>query len=397
MNENWGLTENGFLRPSYNDLLDSFEVKAKELFGSDVNLSVRSPLGIFLRIFAWFAGLIWQVAEDVYNSGFIDTATGVSLARLGSFIGIRLLAAQKATGYLTITGDPGATIYAGFIVQARNNQRFVTLEDVTLGDTGTASVPIQAYEAGPEGNVSAGTIDTVITSVAAAVSVTNPEATSGGRSRETYQEFRERYYNSVDKAGGCNTDAIRAQLLETPGVVAAVVWENDTDETDDDGLPPHSIEAIIYGGTDADVAAAIHARKSAGIQTYGTSSAQLLDASGRLRTIFFSRPAAVSIYIRISDLVTDDSYLGDTSLQDALIAYIGAEGENLAASGLAIGESVYYNRLMCPVNDTQGVVDYTLEVSTDGSTWKKSNVVLSALQKAVTSKEKVIISHDEST
>lgn len=58
---------------------------------------------------------------------------------------------------------------------------------------------------------------------------------------------------------------------------------------------------------------------------------------------------------------------------------------------------MYYNRLMCPVNDTQGVVDYTLEVSTDGSAWKKSNVVLSALQKAVTSKEKVIISHDEST
>ena len=59
MNDNWGLTERGFLRPSYADLLDAFEVKAKELFGSTVNLSVRSPLGIFLRIFAWFAGLTW--------------------------------------------------------------------------------------------------------------------------------------------------------------------------------------------------------------------------------------------------------------------------------------------------------------------------------------------------
>ena len=67
MNDNWGLTERGFLRPSYADLLDAFEVKAKELFGSTVNLSVRSPLGIFLRIFAWFAGLTWQLAEDVYE------------------------------------------------------------------------------------------------------------------------------------------------------------------------------------------------------------------------------------------------------------------------------------------------------------------------------------------
>lgn len=392
MNENWGLTETGFLRPSYNDLLDAFEVKAKELFGSSINLSVRSPLGIFLRIFAWFAGIAWQLAEDVYNSGFIDTATGTSLIRLGAFIGIRLLAAQKATGTITITGDPGAVVPAGFIVQARNNQRFVTLEGVTIGEDGTVSVPIQAYEAGPEGNVSAGSIDTVITPLAAVVSVANPEAAAGGRDRETYQEFRERYYQSVDKAGGCNTDAIRAQLLETEGVVNAVVWENDTDETDADGLPPHSIEAIVYGGTDAAIAAAIHLRKAAGIQTHGTSSVQLLDASGRLRVICFSRPAAVPIYVRISGLVTNSDYMGDDTLRNAIISYIGNEGEPLTESGLAIGATVYYNRLMCPVNETQGVVDYTLEISLDGEVWQKSNIVLTALQKAVTSADRVVIS-----
>ena len=232
MNENWGLTEAGFLRPSYTELLDALEVKAKELFGSSVNLSVRSPLGIFLRIFAWFAGMLWQLAEQVYNSGFVDTATGISLARLGAFIGIRLLAAQKAAGMLQITGEAGASVYAGFLVQARNNQRFVTLEDAVIGEGGTVSVPIQAYEAGPEGNVDAGAIDTVVTPLAAVVSVTNPKATAGGRARETWQEFRERYYNSVDKAGGSNTDAIRAQLLETEDVVNAVVWENDTSEMD---------------------------------------------------------------------------------------------------------------------------------------------------------------------
>jgi len=161
VNENWGLTEAGFLRPSYTELLDALEVKAKELFGSSVNLSVRSPLGIFLRIFAWFAGMLWQLAEQVYNSGFVDTATGISLARLGAFIGIRLLAAQKAAGMLQITGEAGASVYAGFLVQARNNQRFVTLEDAVIGEGGTVSVPIQAYEAGPEGNVDAGAIDEV--------------------------------------------------------------------------------------------------------------------------------------------------------------------------------------------------------------------------------------------
>ena len=372
MNENWGLTEAGFLRPSYTELLDALEVKAKELFGSSVNLSVRSPLGIFLRIFAWFAGMLWQLAEQVYNSGFVDTATGISLARLGAFIGIRLLAAQKAAGMLQITGEAGASVYAGFLVQARNNQRFVTLEDAVIGEGGTVSVPIQAYEAGPEGNVDAGAIDTVVTPLAAVVSVTNPKATAGGRARETWQEFRERYYNSVDKAGGSNTDAIRAQLLETEDVVNAVVWENDTDEMDEAGLLPHSIQAIVYGGTDTNVATAIHARKAAGIR--------------------FSRPTAVPIHVRISSLVTDAAYPGDDTLKAAVVDYIGSEGTSLAASGLSIGETVYYNRLMCPINETQGVVDYILEISTDGAAWQKANIVLTALQKAVTSPDKVVIS-----
>lgn len=328
MNDNWGLTERGFLRPSYADLLDAFEVKAKELFGSTVNLSVRSPLGIFLRIFAWFAGLTWQLAEDVYNSGFIDTAAGVSLARLGAFIGIRVLAAQKATGSITITGDAGATIYAGFIVQARNNQRFVTLEDVTISSSGTATVPIQAFEAGPDGNVAAGTIDTVVTPLAAAISVTNAAATVGGRNRETDQEFRERYLSSVDKPGGSNTDAIRAQLL---------------------------------------------------------------DASGKLRTIKFSRPTPVLIYVQISDLVTSDAYAGDAALKAAIVEYIGSAAGDIAESGLAIGETVYYNRLMCPVNNTPGVVDYTLKVSTDGKTWSKNNIAIDARKKAITGTDKVVI------
>lgn len=392
MNENWGLTENGFLRPSYIDLLDAFEVKAKELFGSTVNLSVRSPLGIFLRIFAWFAGLAWQLAEDVYNSGFIDTAAGISLARLGAFIGIRLLAAQKATGTLQITGDPGAAIYAGFITQARNNQRFVTLEDVIIGEGGTVTVPIQAYEAGPDGNVEAGAIDTVITPLAATIAVTNLEATVGGRNRETDQEFRERYIKSVDKPGGSNTDAIRAQLLETPGVVTAVVWENETDTEDGDGLPPHSVEAIVYGGTDSDVAAAIHARKAAGIQTHCGRSAQVTDASGRQRTIHFSRPTSVPIYVRITKLVTGDGYMGDDTIKAAIVAHIGSDAEDMAAAGLAIGETVYYNRLMCPLNETPGVVDYSLEISTDGSSWKRENIPISARQKAATSADKVEVS-----
>lgn len=45
--EEWGVTERGFHRPTYVELLDALEYKARELFGNKAILTVRSPLGIF--------------------------------------------------------------------------------------------------------------------------------------------------------------------------------------------------------------------------------------------------------------------------------------------------------------------------------------------------------------
>lgn len=103
----WGLTSAGFRRPTYNELLDALEHKARELFGATANLTVRSPLGLFLRIFAWILNILFSVLEDVYNSRFVDTAVGTSLLNLGRAIGLRVLSAQKASGYIMVTGPAG--------------------------------------------------------------------------------------------------------------------------------------------------------------------------------------------------------------------------------------------------------------------------------------------------
>ena len=67
--------------------------------------------------------------------------------------------------------------------------------------------------------------------------------------------------------------------------------ENDTDETNASGLPPHSIELVVYGGLDEEIAKAIHRRKGAGIQTYGNVTVPVVDAAGNIKNISFSRPA----------------------------------------------------------------------------------------------------------
>ena len=104
--EEWGVTERGFRRPTYVELLNAIEYKARELFGQRAVLTVRSPLGIFLRIFAWMLNILFALMEDVYNSRFVDTAVGTSLYNLGRAIGLSLLPAQKASGYVTFSGAP---------------------------------------------------------------------------------------------------------------------------------------------------------------------------------------------------------------------------------------------------------------------------------------------------
>ena len=389
----WGLTSAGFRRPTYNELLDALEHKARELFGATANLTVRSPLGLFLRIFAWILNILFSVLEDVYNSRFVDTAVGTSLLNLGRAIGLRVLSAQKASGYIMVTGPPGVIVPAGWLVETAAGIQFFAVSDTEIGAEGTVMVPFRCTSTGPDGNVAADTITTITNpgSVAGITAVTNPAAFTGGRERETDEEFRDRYYASVDYAGGVNADAIRGEILQNvEGVYAVIVYENDTDEEDSDGLPAHSIEAVVYGGLDGDIAKQIFRRKAAGIQTHGGKSVSVLSDSGATYTIKFSRPTLVDVWVKITDLVTDEDKFptnGKALIKAAIIDYIGSD----ANGGTTIGEDIYYNRLPAVIYTVPGVLDFELKISSDGSAYNYDNIEISSRQKAVTAESKVSI------
>ncbi len=178
-----------------------------------------------------------------------------------------------------------------------------------IGSDGTVTLPAQATVAGADGNVEKETITTIVNPgiPEGITNVSNPAAFEGGRARETDEDYRDRYYKSVDYAGGVNADAIRGEILQNvEGVYAVIVYENDTDEEDSDGLPAHSIEAVVYGGLDGDIAKQIFRRKAAGIQTHGGKSVSVLSDSGATYTIKFSRPTLVDVWVKITDLVTDE-------------------------------------------------------------------------------------------
>ncbi len=385
----WGLTDAGFRRPTYAELLDALEYKAREQFGSQANLTVRSPLGVFLRIFAWTLNLLFSSLEDVYNSRFVDTAVGSSLYNLGRSIGLRLLGAQKSIGYLTFYGDDGINVPEGYIAETISGIQYITLR-MGIITNGSITLPATAVVPGPEGNTAERTVQIITNPQSGISSVINEAAFEGGRNTETDDEFRKRYYKSVDFAGGVNIEAIIAEVYESvKSVIAVTGEENDTDETNADGLPPHSIEIVAYGGLDEDVAKAIYRRKAAGIQTFGNITVPVVMTSGRLYDISFSRPAPVSVWVRITKLSTNDNFPldGIEQIKQNIISYIGANTRD----GLNIGQPVICIALPTEVLKVSGVIDFDLQISPDGKVYNWENIEIAAREKAVTDESKVTI------
>lgn len=229
----FGLTPQGFKRKRYADIVESMEARAKDLFGENINLSPRSPLGLFIKVVAWFIAQTWQLAEKVYFSGFIPSADGVQLDALVVLAGLRRRSAERATGEVEFTGDEGVLVPEGFMVSTEDDVIFETTDLGELeGDPATIILPVRAVEPGSDGNVLAGTITEIVNPTAGIDEVTNPDSTTGGREREEDHELRARYKESVEKPGASTVDSIRATLLqEVEGVIDARVGENNTRET----------------------------------------------------------------------------------------------------------------------------------------------------------------------
>ncbi|UZH06411.1 baseplate J/gp47 family protein [Heyndrickxia coagulans] len=387
------LDRNGFSKKTYSQIIDEMEEKTKELFGEDTNTKAYTPLGIIIRVFAWFHALLWEVVERVYNNSFPSTAEGVSLDRLAKLKGMTRLPADYAYGQIQITGTANETIPAGLVVGTKTGVLFETTEDCVLDANGVGNAEIYAQETGSAGNVEAGTITEIVESDSNVSAVVNPEPTTSGRDQETDAEFYERFKTYPEKKGSSNIEGIRAVLLETAGVRDAIVSQNTTN-TEKDGLPPHCIAPFVFGGTDEDVAQAIFSVAGGGIQVYGTTVVSVTDSQGTVHEIGFTRPETIQVYVRVT-LTKGAEFPSDglTAVRNQILNYIGGNDENgNEYPGLGLKQNVVHAKIVAAVLNSVGVDDAIVELSTDGINYVQNNIIVNANQVAKTTYDKVVVS-----
>lgn len=145
-----------------------------------------------------------------------------------------------------------------------------------------------------------GTITVMITNVSGLESVENRLTPIYGRLQETDVELRHSYLAKSTIRSTRMVDSICSQLInDVANVESARGYENETDKVDAQGRPPHSIEIIVDGGDEVEIASIILNKKAAGIQTVGGVKVEIATQYGHLVPIRFNRPEYVYVWMKV--------------------------------------------------------------------------------------------------
>lgn len=299
-----------------------------------------------------------------YTAASGDTASKVLSTLAKSFIGVTY---SIDSGILSIrTTTKGET----FATDAQN---------VTISSIGTP-IQFRCVTVGAV-NPDIGTINQIVTSIPGWTGVLNQHAASVGQDAETDTHLRQRWNRSLFSRGSTNIDAIAESLADNvTGVTTSKVYENRTDTTNSDGRPPHSIEAIVEGGENDDIAQVLWKTKAGGIDTYGTEHGTAIDANGTEQTLYFNRPAPVKIWLKVVISENPDETLAPAAVQDIATALL-AKGQEQA-----IGEDVilqrYFSTIFKAASDV-GYISLTAATGDTAGSYSTSNISITPRQIAV--------------
>ena len=328
------------------------------------------------------AGAIIKSSVDASAVFAVKTATTLSaasavFAAIGSptvlTTGVTYSITVNSVTYSYTTGS-GATIaiilsglasalsgLAGATVTASATELTITFTDQITANTISVSTNLSIlrvgtpvlYAATQYGPISAniGELTVIVTSVSGLTSVANHNVVNVGSYTDDDVNLRLGYADRVYLPGRTQVENILAHLLEdVVGVTAARVYENDTPNMDSAGRPPNSIEAVVLGGANIDIANTIRLIKSGGIPTYGSQAVVVTDSQGVEYTINFNRPSLLKVWLKIQITPSGEgTFAADTPQQAQALA---------AQQVFAIGQDVILQALGGPIFKNLQAIGY---------------------------------------
>lgn len=328
----YGVTPTGFSRPSIAEELAIIQADQRANISATLDLSTDSVLGQVNGIFAERLGLAWEALQAIYDAGDPDRAEDDAATSIAKITGTDREGESKSTVDCKVVLALGTVLQAGVNfahVTGKPDARFTPRTDFTAtgpSDPQLYHVTFESEVAGPI-QAPANTLTVIATPVIGWVSVTNDRDALPGRLVDDDADLRLRREQALQRSGSSGAEAIRADVLAVTNVTSCQVFENWTDTTDTQGLPPKSFQVVLFDDAGADndaVAQAIWDSKPGGIQSVGVVTGTALDKNGDPHTMRFSRATQVNIYIQAT-VTPRDGYTTDTAFKLAIAQQLNSQ------------------------------------------------------------------------
>ncbi len=248
------LDANGLQTATQQELLNIFTAGFQAIYGPDIVLSTDSPDGQNINLFIQAILDESNLLTQIYNTFDPDNAIGVTLDQRCAINGI-----QRQAGTFTITnvtlvitssvnlfGLDQATQPVYTVADSAGNQWQIITTQLGV----SAGTYVYAFQAANPGAVSTipNTITVPVTIELGVSSINNPTTyTTLGLNEESDATLKVRRSMSVSNPSQGYLAGLLGTLENINGIVSAFLYENVTGSTDVDGVPGHSIWAIVSG------------------------------------------------------------------------------------------------------------------------------------------------------
>lgn len=232
-----------------------------------------------------------------------------------------------------------------------------------------------------------GVITKVVKSVAGLTSVVNVGAYIAGQLAETDVEFRKSYVDKIYNRSSSMLESIKSAILENvQGVLSVAPYENDTNEVDEMGRWPHSVEVVVDGGDATEIAQQILNTRAGGISTFGSVETVLHGVYGEEIVVRFNRPTYVKVWFKVGVTLSRST--------NPPINYVELIKEQILEKmdELGSGESVIPQHFNLSVSGIDYIDVWMFATADDGempSEYTQRSVSITARERAVTDENRI--------
>ncbi len=290
------------------ELVALYTAAYKDIYGADINLDSSTPDGQWMNITIQAILDLEDLLTQIYNMFDPDNAIGVVLDQRVAINGIQRQAGTFTLTNVTLVITQSVNLYGldqtaqPIFTVADNAGNQWQLQTTQLGVT--ANTYVYAFQAAQPGAVLTvpNTITVPVTVVLGVASINNPTTyTTLGINEERDAALKIRRQQSVSLASQGYLKGLLAALENINGVTSAFVYENNTNGTNSDGVPGHTIWVIIAGtASDADIAQAIYTKRNAGCGMFGATSYTITQVDLSSFIVYWDVVTPQTLYIKFT-------------------------------------------------------------------------------------------------